>query len=82
MGNGPKPERKKHPGVNRSASLGIEAPHVPTAVKGSRVPDITRWVAVLLKSAFQRRPDIKQLTKPPLHELTGRALKSALRETP
>jgi hypothetical protein len=53
MGIGPESERKKHPGVNRSASLGIEAPHVPTAVKGSRVPDITRWVAALLKSAFQ-----------------------------
>ena len=47
---------------------------MPTAeVKGSRFPVNSRWVAALLKSAFQRRPDIKQPAKPPFNVLTGRA---------
>ena len=47
---------------------------MPTAeIEGSRFPVNSRWVAALLKSAFQRRPDIKQPAKPPFNVLTGRA---------
>jgi|LWDU01.1.fsa_nt_gi hypothetical protein len=47
---------------------------MPTAeLEGSRLPVNSRWVAALLKSAFQRRPDIKQPAKPPFNVLTGRA---------
>lgn len=47
---------------------------MPTAeLEGSRIPVNSRWVAALLKSAFQRRPDIKQPAKPPFNVLTGRA---------
>jgi len=49
--------------------------------KGSRIPDNTRWEAAALKSAFQRRPDIKQPGKPSVDELTGRAIGSAQTRT-